>query len=109
MSAFNRDLQGFVRPAQRMFGSRLILIPNEEWKDYNTYEIEDWPGLQLKVYYHAAIHYLWRGRPIPTQRNSEEERYLMLKYGTEAPLPWVALSPTSIQEALAWARSLDKS
>lgn len=107
-SKFDRSMPGFIRAAQRMLGSQLTLVPNTEWKDWSIYRLEAHPGLELKVYYYAAIHYLWNGRPVATKRNTEEERYLMKKYRIEAPLPWIAMSEQAVQEALAFAQDLDK-
>lgn len=103
---YNKDLQGFVRAAQRMLKSQLKLVPNDELKDYNIYEIEEWPGLQLKVYYYAAIQFLWKGRPVPTGWNSELDQRLVLKYRMEAPLPLNRCTKESALEALEFARTI---
>lgn len=105
---FDRPIPAFIRAAQRMLGSGLTLIPNTEWKEWSTYALDEHPGLQLKVYHHAQIHFLWHGRPVATARNTEEERYIMKKYRVEAGLPFVAMSRQSVQEALAFAQDLDK-
>jgi hypothetical protein len=89
-----------------MLKSQLKLVPNDELKDYNIYEIEEWPGLQLKVYYYAAIQFLWKGRPVPTKSNSELDQRLVLKYRMEAPLPLNRCTNASALEALEFARTI---
>lgn len=103
---FSKDLNPWVRAAQKMLGHGLVLIPNEELKDHNLYAVEEHPDLQLKVYYHACIQFLWKGRPVPTKHNSELDQRLLLKYRMEAPLPWVAMTRTAVSEALEFARDL---
>lgn len=103
---FSRPLRPWVRGAQVMLGCELVLVPNEEVKDHNLYLIKGQPDLQLKVYYHACIQFLWKGRPVPTRRNSELDQRLVLKYKMEAPLPWSAMTSTAIEEALEFARDL---
>lgn len=105
-TTYNKDLQAFVRAAQRMLKSQLVLVPNYEWKDYNIYEIEEWPGLQLKAYYYAAIQFLWKGRPVPTKWNQELDQRLVLRHRMEAPLPMNRCTKESALEALEFAREL---
>ena len=103
---FSKELGPWVRGAQVMLGHRLLLIPNAELKDHNLYDVDGHPGLQLKVYYHAQIQFLWKGRPVPTRWNSELDQRLVVKYRMEAPLPWVAMTKTAVEEALEFARDL---
>ncbi len=103
---FSRDLNPWVRAAQKMLGHQLILIPNEEVKDHNLYAVEEHPDLQLKVYYYAKVQFLWKGRPVPTKHNSELDQRLVIKYRMEAALPWVAMTKTAVEEALEFAQAL---
>lgn len=103
---FSRPLRAWVRGAQVLLGRGLQPWPNPEPRDHNLYSVEGQPDLQLKVYYHAQVQFLWKGQPVPTRRNSELDQRLVLKWQMEAPLPWSALTLTSIEEALEFARDL---
>ena len=103
---FSRDLNPWVRAAQKMLGHQLVLIPNLELTDHNLYAVDGHPDLQLKVYYHAKVQFLWKGRPVPTKHNSELDQRLVIKYKMEAALPWVAMTKTAVKEALEFAQAL---